>query len=251
MRTGVSLTLYKRSVSLFFFLYTSLYLPLKKETFPLWNHWWKDGRLSTSLLLTSKPALRMVLQVFPVMWWSKWASVHQRVLRSLNLLFFPVFLNWLVSFLPSWLWHWLLTPFSSRTVTVFCVSTGLTLFRDNLRKHLGLSALIVSRNARQVPPANIYKYRYRVAICSRGTHCSFLSGKVFAATPLLFFFFLPQLLSWAFRMRAKCLRNVVHQHVFSLLCTLAVSNNIVSKNVIYGRSSVCLSDGGIWTPHVL
>lgn len=65
---------------------------------------------------------------------------------------------------------WALTAYSPLFIYCncffFCVSTGLILFRDNLRKHLGLSAPMVSRNARRVPPANIYKCRYRVAICS-------------------------------------------------------------------------------------
>lgn len=63
-----------------------------------------------------------------------------------------LFLIWFSVLKPanlcSWISRRLLTPHIPTSCNCICVSTGLLLFRDNLRKNLGLSAPVVSCNAR-------------------------------------------------------------------------------------------------------
>lgn len=81
--------------------------------------------------------------------------------------------------------------------------------------------------------------------CSRISRCSF-PREIFAALTSVFFF--PGI---SCELRNMCgTRAKPNTLSFSKLLHLALSNNIVAKNIIYG-STVCLARGGTRTPHVL
>lgn len=137
--------------------YTSLYLPLEKETFPFWHLRQKVVSFRVHFLLAQNQCYGWYYKPF-LLRSDKTGkcALKSAVLTPVSSYLIQFTWNSMVN-LTRFLLYFFLAVATNASCPLLaycncsCVSAGLLRFRDNLRKHLGLSAPVVLRNARRVP----------------------------------------------------------------------------------------------------